>query len=53
MGRRMSVTFLSPSEMNCTAEQFSCITGGCVPQQDRCDGKPDCKDGTDEYNCRK
>ena len=41
------------SEMNCTMEQFSCITGGCVPRSYRCDGKLDCKDGTDEYMCRK
>ena len=41
------------SDMNCTDGQFTCITGGCVPWLHKCDGKLDCKDGTDEFMCRK
>eukprot|EP00057_Strongylocentrotus_purpuratus_P004510 XP_003728847.1 PREDICTED: uncharacterized protein LOC586735 isoform X2 [Strongylocentrotus purpuratus] len=32
----------------CTAGEFSCGDGWCIPEEYRCDGKKDCKLGTDE-----
>ena len=37
----------------CTAEQYVCITGGCVNQTQVCDGQQDCQDGSDEFRCCK
>ena len=32
----------------CAADQFTCHSGHCIPQDWRCDGYLDCKDGEDE-----
>ncbi|CAH2097493.1 unnamed protein product [Euphydryas editha] len=32
-------------------EQFNCFSGDCVPREKKCDGKRDCKDGSDEDFC--
>ena len=37
---------------SCLAEQFTCNNGLCVDISHRCDGKTDCKDNSDEENCR-
>ena len=31
--------------------QFTCDSGDCVDIEKRCDGRKDCKDGSDEYLC--
>lgn len=33
--------------------QFTCDDRSCILIQERCNGKHDCKDGSDENNCSK
>ena len=35
----------------CTDEQFTCNDGLCLPLDLRCNGKPECKDNSDELEC--
>lgn len=38
----------------CSAAEFRCADGSdCIDDQRRCDGRPDCRDRSDEANCRK
>uniref|UniRef100_A0A672I9D3 LDL receptor related protein 8 n=1 Tax=Salarias fasciatus TaxID=181472 RepID=A0A672I9D3_SALFA len=32
----------------CAPEEFACLNGQCVPGRWRCDGEPECPDGSDE-----
>ena len=36
----------------CSKEDFTCSDGSCVPMTQRCDGKNDCSDETDESECK-
>lgn len=45
----------SKTKLLCSADQFSCSNGNCVPRDVICDYENDCGDGSDEAasNCRK
>ena len=36
----------------CSDREFQCADGGCIPSQYACDGLVDCKDSSDEKNCK-
>ena len=35
----------------CSKSQFTCGDGSCVEMEDRCNGRVDCQDNTDEIHC--
>eukprot|EP00064_Thunnus_orientalis_P002749 superscaffoldBa00000211_g2757 len=35
----------------CSSSEMQCRSGECIHKKWRCDGDPDCKDGSDEANC--
>ena len=37
----------------CRAGEFQCSNGDCIDERERCDGKADCRDRSDESGCRK
>lgn len=37
----------------CSEKEFRCSDGSCIAEHWFCDGDTDCKDGSDEENCRK
>ncbi|XP_045481036.1 sortilin-related receptor-like isoform X2 [Harmonia axyridis] len=36
----------------CAPEHFTCQDNSCIPSGWKCDGEPDCSDGSDEVNCK-
>lgn len=35
----------------CSAAEFRCEDGQCIPEEKRCDTRTDCTDGSDELDC--
>ncbi|XP_061299413.1 basement membrane-specific heparan sulfate proteoglycan core protein-like, partial [Pezoporus flaviventris] len=42
---------VTPHPRPCTAAEFTCGSGDCVPGEYRCDRRHDCRDGSDELGC--
>lgn len=42
-----SFSFFSVKK-TCSASDFVCNSGQCIPNRWQCDGDPDCEDGSDE-----
>jgi hypothetical protein len=36
----------------CTSYEFQCGDGTCIDYHLKCNGNPDCRDGSDEYSCQ-
>lgn len=43
---------ISPDLRKCSDKEFRCSDGSCIAEHWYCDGDGDCKDGSDEDNCR-
>lgn len=43
----------APPQVGCDDNEFECDTGGCIPENQRCDGIPQCQDRSDEDGCGK
>lgn len=39
--------------ITCRADQYQCADKSCIAGHFHCSGKAECRDGSDELNCRK
>lgn len=42
------ILYLWTAKKTCAPAEFACLNGQCVPGRWRCDGEPECPDGSDE-----
>ncbi|KAM9297026.1 LOW QUALITY PROTEIN: basement membrane-specific heparan sulfate proteoglycan core protein [Gastrophryne carolinensis] len=40
-----------PPDRACTVDEFTCVSGECIPLEFRCDQRHDCRDMSDEDRC--
>ena len=45
--------FILGEPERCREDQFECGSGECIDQGSKCDGRPDCRDQSDERVCPK
>lgn len=50
-GRRAPAECWFVPPPGCPAQTFRCGNGKCLPQNQQCDGKDNCGDGSDEATC--
>ena len=43
----------TPASTTCREDEFRCNNNECIPQENRCNHRYDCEDGSDERDCRK
>ena len=48
--RKQDKNYIGRSLFNCTYGDYQCNDGGCYTNEQKCDGVPDCNDGSDEDN---
>ena len=42
---------LKKKQLACTADEYRCNSGKCIPELALCDGAKDCPQGDDEQDC--
>lgn len=45
------IVYVNSKIPDCSTNQFACTSGGCVSDDEVCDYKMDCEDGSDEVDC--
>ena len=51
IARHKSIHIFLFDILECNKDQFTCNDGECTFGEWKCDGAPDCKDGSDEIDC--
>lgn len=48
----LKALLLTERFLGCSVHAFHCDKDKCIQQEKLCDNIPDCRDGTDELNCK-